>query len=452
MRLRGTFLLAAVALGLGLFVWLREVRAPAERELAEEAARRVFDVAPDQITELELPLEDGGRARLVRDDEWRLTVPLEFPADARAVEGALEALEALEAVLTIEEPVEDLALFGLSEQERVVITARTSDATLELYLGKDTPLGGARYFAVAGEESRVHTTERAQLEPLSSSLFRLRDKRLSTLDAQDVSELQVRARGSLIATAVRTEDAWNLLAPSEEAADSSRIERLVEDLVLARASEFIDAPQDLARYGLALPELQVSLAQEGGATTSFELGRSDGTGYVRVDAADFLYAVPERLLSGIPRTPFEYRYKRLFELDQRDVRRIELRFPRANVVRSYGRSDSEWAPEGDAPALQPFRLEDLLFAIRSLDATGIEAADATPLDFGLDPPSLRASAFDTDGELLGWIELGDILGESLSARSSQSERIWQVASQLGENLPLGLAAFQNRFVAGDDAE
>ena len=452
MRVRGTFLLAAFALGLGLFVWLREVRAPAERELAEEAARRVFDVAVDEIAELELPLEDGGSARLVRGDGWRLTAPLEFPADTRAVERALEALEALEAGLTIEETTEDLAMFGLSEQEREVVSARTSGATLELYLGGETPVGRARYFAVAGEGSRVHTAERAELEPLSSSLFGLRDKRLTTLLLEEVSELQVRVRGSLIVTAVRTEDTWNLVAPREEAADSRRIERLLEDLVLARALEFIDAPQDLARYGLALPELQVSLAREGEAPTSFELGSSDGTGYVRVDAGDVLYAVPERLLSGIPRTFFKYRHKRVFELDQADVRRIELRFPRADVLQSYGRSDGEWGPVGEAPELEPFTVEDLLFSVRSLDATAIERPDASPLDFGLDPPSVRVSAFAADGELLGWLELGDILGESLSARSSRSERIWQVASQLGEDLPLGLQAFQNRFVAQTDDE
>ena len=278
MRLRGTFLLAAFALGLGLFVWLREVRAPSGRDLAEAAARRVFDVAADEITELELPLEDGGRATLMRADGWRLTAPVEFPADVRTVERILEALETLEAGLTIEEPGEELAVFGLSKEEREVVSARTSDATLELYLGGDTPVGAGRYFAVAGEDSRVHTTERAELEPLSLSLFRLRDKRLSTLEAGLVFELQVRVGGSLIVTAVRGEDGWNLVAPSEQAADSRRIERLLDDLVLARASEFIDAPQDLARYGLALPELQVSLAREGGATTSFELGSRDGTG------------------------------------------------------------------------------------------------------------------------------------------------------------------------------
>ncbi len=452
MRLRGTFLLAAFALGLGLFVWLREIRAPAERELAEQAARRVFDVASEDITELELPLEGGGRARLVRAEEWRLETPLEFRADAGAVERALEALETLEAGLTIEEHAEDPTVFGLSEEERVVVSARTSDATLELYLGEDTPIGEARYFAVAGEESRVHTAERVELEPLSSSLFRLRDKRLTALAADEVAELQLRVRGSLIVTAVRTEDGWNLVAPTEEPADSRGIERLVEDLVLARASEFIDAPQELSRYGLALPELQVSLVRESGATTGFELGSSEGTGYVRVDAADVLYAVPERLLSGIPRTFFEFRYKRVFELDQAEVTRIELRFPRADAGSSYARSESEWVPEGGAPELAPFTLEDLLYAIRLLDATGIERPDALTADFGLDPPSLRVSAFAEEAELLGWLELGDILGESLSARSSQSEQIWQVASSLGEDFPLGLEAFQNRFVAPAEEE
>lgn len=445
MRSSATTLLAALAVALGLYVWLVEIRGSVEREQAAAAERRVLGVRADAITELELPLTDGGRALLVRDGAWRLASPLEFPADTRTVDRALEALEELESELVIDPAPEDLSAFGLSAELRGVIGVRAAERSLRLYLGADAPIGSARYFALE-DESRIFTAERSTLDLLSTSLYELRDKRLTQLAVDEIVELQVRAAGGLIATAVRGEDGWRLVAPDEAAADSQRIERLLQDLVLARASEFVDEPQDLSLYGLALPERQLSLARSDGSTYSFELGRSDGTVYVRVDGADVLYAVPERLLDGIPHEFFGYRYKRVFGLEEADVGRVELSFPRTGVAHRFERRDNEWVPEDGSMELKSFAIEDLLFAIRALDATALEPPSAVAEPLGLDPASVRVSCFDEGGGLRGWLELGDVSRRGLPARSSQSDRIWRVAESVGEDVPLGAEAFENRFV------
>lgn len=446
MRSSGTILLAALAVALGLYVWLVEIRGSAERERAAAADRRVLDVRADVITELELPLTDGGRALLVRDGAWRLASPLEFPADARTVDRALGALEELESELVIDPAPEDLSAFGLSAELREVIGVRAAERSLRLYLGADAPIGSARYFALEDEELRIFTAQRSTLDPLSTSLYELRDKRLTRLAVDEIVELQVRAAGGLIAAAVRGEDGWRLVAPDEAAADSQKIERLLQDLVLARASEFVDDPQDLSLYGLALPERQLSLARSDGSTSSFELGRSDGTVYVRVDGAEVLYAVPERLLDGIPHEFFGYRYKRVFGLDEANIRRVELSFPRTGVAYRFERRDNEWVPEDESMELKSFAIEDLLFAIRALDATALEPPGAVAEPLGLDPASVRVSCFDEGGGLRGWLELGDVSRRGLPARSSQSDRIWRVAESVGEDVPLGAEAFENRFV------
>ncbi len=443
-------MLAVLAVALGLYVYLVEIRGPVDPERAEEASKRVIDVEAEAVRELELPLTEGGRARLVRDGAWRLASPVEFPADERAVTRALEALEQLESDLVIDAPPGDLEAFGLSQETRRTVLARTDDATLRVFLGAAAPVGSARYFALGSDASRIYTAQRAALDPLSTSLFGLRDKRLVDLEVTDVTELQVRVQGSLIVTAVRGEDDWRLVAPEEEPGDAKKIERLLEDLVLARAAEFIDDPRDLAIYGLDDPELQLSLIRAGGETSSLELGRAEGTGYVRADGATVLYAVPERLLNGIPRAFFDYRHKRVFELEQADAKRIELRFPRSDAVQVFFREDSEWISEDESVELRPFVIEDLLFAIRAVDATGLEPAGALPVALGLDPPTLRVTAYGEADAELGWLELGDASEGDVSARSSMSERLWRVAGTLAEDVPLGLEAFQNRFVAGAD--
>ncbi len=447
MRSRGTLLLLSFAAALGLYVWLVELRGSAERMQAETSERRVVDVQADAIVALELPLSDGGHVRLVRDGGWRLESPLEFPADEAAVERALKAIEELEADLTIEPAPEDLAPFGLSAEARTVVSARTAERTLRLYLGADAPVGSGRYFALGDDDSRIYTGYGLGLEPLSTTLLGIRDKRLTLWTDQEVKELQVRVAGSLIVTALREADEWRLVAPSEEPADSRQIGRLLQDLVFSRASEFVDDPRDLSTFGLEFPELQISLARADGETQSFEVARAGGTAYVRVDSAPVLYAVPERLLDDVPRTFFDYRAKRVFDLEESAIKRVELRFPRTESVHRFERRENEWVPEAGSSTPKPFAIQDLLFVILGLDAIGIEPTDASPADFALDPASIRISCIGGEGEELGWLELGDQVDEVLSARSSQSDRIWRVAADLGEDVPLGLEAFQARFVA-----
>lgn len=447
MRAASTLLLLALALGLALYVWLVEIRGDAERERSAAAEKRVLALEPDEVVELELPLSAGQRARLVRGEKgWELASPITFRADERAVERALDALAGLDSELTLDAPPEGLEAFGLSDGERRAVAARTGERSVRLYLGENAPVGSLRYFALEGDD-RIHAAERSALDPLAPSLFSLRDKRLTLLRTEDVAELQVRVRGSLVVTAVRAEDAWRLVAPEEAPADAERIERVLDDLVLGRASEFIDEPSGLGTYGLDFPEMELSLARADGAATGFALGQAGGTVYVRVDDARVLYAVPERLLSAVPRHFFDYRYKRVLELDPSAISRIELSFPRDDVTLAFAREQNDWVPEDASLKLEPFAIEDLLYALRSLDASALEPKGATPGPFGLSPPSLRVTAYDDQGTVLGWLELGDIHDSDLAARSSQTDRIWQIPATLADDLPLGRQAFQNHFLS-----
>jgi hypothetical protein len=59
---------------------------------------------------------------------------------------------------------------------------------------------------------------------------------------------------------------------------------------------------------------------------------------------------------------------------------------------------------------------------------------------------VRVAARSKTGEELAWLELGDPDPErGLAARSSAGPEIWRVDNKLGEDVPLGLDAFRNRF-------
>ena len=58
MSFRATIVLGVIAAGLGLYVYLVEVQGERSRQQAETEAKRLLSFEPEQITALELPLEN----------------------------------------------------------------------------------------------------------------------------------------------------------------------------------------------------------------------------------------------------------------------------------------------------------------------------------------------------------------------------------------------------------
>ena len=95
---RSTGFLFAVALLLGAFVWLYELRGSPAREAQHARELRVFPgLAAKDVSELTVASPDGGSvtARRVADG-WRITSPVDFPGVASAFEAMAHSISAME--------------------------------------------------------------------------------------------------------------------------------------------------------------------------------------------------------------------------------------------------------------------------------------------------------------------------------------------------------------------
>lgn len=465
MSLRPTLVLLAIAVALGAYLWLYELPRERAAEESEAAARRILALEPDEVTALELPLEDGRTARLERGDAgpttWRLSAPLDFPCDDRAVESLLSLLAGLEREAEVADPPEELGRFGFREPAKRVRVWSGEGEPHELRLGGEAPVGSARYVV---REGALFTAAKSQVDRLEPALRALRDKRVARLDPDAIDAVRVEA-GELVVAAERsaavTADAggtpaasgagWRLVEPRPLEADGPRIRRLVEDVSLARASGFLDADVDPLETGLAAPEVELTLSA-GGEVERIAFGRAAGKAFARVEGRPVVYEVPLRVLDGVPRQLFGYREKRVIDVDVDRVSRIELNFPREARAFAFVRGEEGWSVEGGEVEVDRFRIEDVLYAVRELDASGLEEGEPDEADLGLEPPRVHVLLRDEAGAELGWLELGDPDPErGLAARSSRSERIWRVRNDLGEDLPLGLEAFETHWVEPPEA-
>ena len=455
MNLRATLALGLIAAGLGLYVYLVEVRGERERQAQETEARRLLALNADEITALEVPLKGGGQAKLVRkpaDDssDWVLEAPLRFPADASFVASLLSTLAGLESERVIEDPPEDLAVFGLGEARRPVRVWTGEGQPTVLYLGGDTPVNAQLYLALEGRDGEIYTVARGRASALEPRLRDLRDRRLVAFAVDDVERLRVQEHGSLVAEVERKPEAegggWRVVAPREDLADADRIERALQDLTLARATDFVDEPGELGEYGLDAPELELSIETASG-TEQVLIGRVQDKGFVRVGQSETLYETSDRVLMNVPRSLFAFRYKRVLKLDSDSVQRIELSFPREPAAYAFVREEGAWRADDPETQVKSLSVEDVRYALEDLQATGIVEPARELAALGLDPPRVRVRALDGAGVEFGWLELGDPGPQTdLAARSSVNDRVWRVDSDLGVDVPLSLEAFERNFL------
>lgn len=458
MNSRTTLALVGVALALGAWVWFVEIGGEQRRADAERAAGRLLAVEPDAVTALRVPLRGGSSAYLVREEQgWALREPIQFAADEGTITTLLNALQQLESKSEFGDLPDDLSPFGLGDAAARVEIWSGGDEPLVLRLGGETALPGAVYAQLESQPARVHTIDSYRSESLRPELHSLRESRISQIDGDAVGALRVREGQRLVAAAERVETLaeegadprpeWRLLEPVEGRGDAVRIRRLVQDLSLARASAFIDAPGPLSKYGLASPEVEVELVA-GDETERIALGRAGDEVYARRNAGGPIYQIQERTLEQVPRESFAFRDKQVFSLEPLDVRQLELHFAREDESRSLARDESGWRVVDHDEPVSTGRVEDLVFTLEYVEATAIEEPGSDRAALGLSPPALRIVALDGKGGELGWLELGPpIPGEGMPAVSSQSEHTWRVLNDLADTIPVGFEAYQNRWLS-----
>ncbi len=457
MNLRATAVLLLIAVGLGLWVWFGETGGGA----GDPATRKLVPVEIEEVTALELPLKDGGRVRLVRveADAWALEIPIAHPAAGEQVADLLRGVTRLETRARLSDVGEDRTPFGL-DAASALVRVEAGDRTYVLRLGRETPFGGDQYVSVEGDEA-VYTVASWKLSQLRRELRVLRDARMFELASADVNRLRIEIAGKPLAAAQRMEGEWVLTEPFPEPGDQDTITRLLDDLDLARAVGFVDAPGPLSDYGLEAPQVVLELGAGEEGALRIEMGSHVDAFYLRVDGRDQIYEIAARIAEGVPRSVFALRDKQVLKVEEGRIDRVALVFPRDDLRFAFTRGEAGWTADaddesGDAPTdapLDPVRLEDLVYVLSDLDAVEIPPPDARPGPLGLEPARVRVELSDADGDELGWLELGDPEpGTGIGARSSQKERLWIVDETLGGEVPLGIEAFRNRWLRREDGE
>jgi hypothetical protein len=184
----------------------------------------------------------------------------------------------------------------------------------------------------------------------------------SVADSVNISQVDQiflrNAQGSV--KLVRTSVGWRMKEPVDAPADTEVVETVLTNVTSARRRNEIEA-KNLAQYGLASPEIELTLVSDQGKFgdwgTSFglQLGyESTYTGQVfaRYPAGENVFTVGEHVRSSLLRSPLDFRMSRLVEIDTSDLNKytgFELASPGGEGV-TLSNNNGTWAIAAPASA------------------------------------------------------------------------------------------------------
>lgn len=395
----------------------------AMRDLAPQVNKGAVEYRSKRLARFNL--DEAVRVQVVHDGrvyalsrgagkQWVLEKPVRAPAAGGKIRsGLLTPVNTLRAVEFVTDTPESLARYGLDEPFlRVVIETETErevssgdegvDAETqpaepevetirqmrEVVIGGYADLKREHRYAKAGDSEAVVTVTQTDVEQLVPNLDNLRDPQITRFGATDIQRIVLTTAGET-ATLTRGDDGWTGSGDLSEV-DATAVEDLVDVVASLEAVSFVDAPEDLAEYGLAEPRARLDVTAAGQvAPVTLLVGGESASGmnaYVKRGDDPTVMVVSAAQADALAVEPLALRARGVFTFALPRLRRIEIE-----------REPISYLLESDLPAwnlVQPEKAPVNRNAARNLanDLSRLRASQVVgkgnPAEFGLDDPLL----------------------------------------------------------------
>lgn len=283
-----------------------------------------------------------------RGENWWLTKPYDWPANANAVAGLISELQHLDhetsfAVADLAKTGQNLADYGLADPA-LTFTFTSGGKSYETKIGDSTKVGN-RLYLLSPDGTRIHVVGSSLIDSLGLSLDRLRSESIFSIPVFEVRSLSIQTAAKV---RLRRDGArWTFETPILARANKNAVETTINGLNGLLARKFLEPREaaDLTLTGLSTPELSVTL--EGNArreilllghavTESSTTPRNDDEStapttlfYAKIEdkTAVFTTAVPRSLLTALRGAQEFLRDSRILDFDPHSVTAISLAAP-----------------------------------------------------------------------------------------------------------------------------
>jgi hypothetical protein len=358
----------------------------------------------------DIVLTNGAKIIELRRDAtnqlWRMIRPLPARADSDRITDALQRLQAAQvAQFVTDDAKPDLTLFGLQPADLDLWLDHGTNFISALHTGKVATNDAALIYARREGWNVVFTTATEPLSPWRGTVNDFRDPHLLELTAP-VAEIEVHGPHDFTLQKQGTND-WKVVG-EKFPVDADNVQLFIKTLAGLRVTEFVKdvvtAP-DLAAYGLATPSRQIALRSAPGdpnaAIAQLDFAVQTNAIFVHRADEDFIYAIAPEDLNRLPESGWEFRERRLWHFNEKDVTQITLR-QNGKTRQLVHDGPNKWSlAAGSQGIINPPALEESTHRLGELTVPGWVARNVNePEKFGLAPDNLEIVVELKTGEKL----------------------------------------------------
>ncbi|HOZ44979.1 MAG TPA: DUF4340 domain-containing protein [Candidatus Hydrogenedentes bacterium] len=428
MKPRTTLMLVVVLGVLCLGYWLMLRMEDRGREKAVEA-KQLFDFTAEALTGLEVARlgEEPVAASRVPGGPWRVTAPYDtIPANPVVWPRVAAALAGLSNQRSLDVADADLEIYGLDEPVLTIRGETDGGHRVRVAFGAAEPTQLNRYARMLeGGPEGVFLAPVAAFDELNRPLIDLRERHIVSVGEAGITRLEFalfwRGEGtsgpaeggadleegfeSVAVVVERGQDgAWHMVAPVEGIANQQLVGDLVKEIQFAVGRNHVDAPENLADYGLDPPVARVSVSDGVGAPQTIlfgSLSEGDSKGGLFAKRADqpAVFIMDSHVVSLFPQSVDSFRESRLLTHRVTEVRRVHYRTADVDIVLDNDPEDGWRVVEPACDDTDQQAVSAFITALKVLTATAfVDAESAAAMALGLDTPSMVFTlTFDGDG-------------------------------------------------------
>lgn len=453
MNRRTTQILCLLAVALFAFIYWHERHTLSTEATAARRAQLLPDLAPNEVTSIEI-IRTNQIIRVERKgDTWTLTLPVKYPAQRTSVESLLESLAttAQQTYLPAEEIMGKsggFAAFGL-EPATVTVVIQSGTRRTELRVGNQTVVGTQVYVQPVGTGG-IAVSDATWLEKLPASANDWRDRSLLDLKGVTYDRISIRRPGVLPFDLARDPATrqWAITSPMSARADSLLIDHLVQALQDVRVMGFTSDQTnvDLEPYGLQPPSLELAFGQGTNDVAFLRFGKSPtndvGQVYAWRSSHGNIVTASGEIPNALTLPLTRFRDPHLIALNSTNVYRLEVKADEAFALQKLTNGSWHITVPFVAPA-DAGLMADVMQNLTSLQI--VEFVKDVVTDFasyGLAPATRTYVLLGATNETLAQLEFGTNQVDKVYVRRTDENSVY--AARLGDSLRLPQAAYQLR--------
>jgi hypothetical protein len=368
MKLRGLIVSTIILAGLcGSLYWSNHHKPAETSEASADVSPKILAVKEADLSKFDLKKNGVEQVGLERNSTgaWHIVSPTPLGADQSAVSSLLGTFSSLNSQRVVEDKASDLAPYGLNAPQLEVDLTGKDNKTQKLLLGDDTPTSNGTY-AKLDNDPRVFTVPKYDKTSIDKSANDLRDKRLLTVDAEKISQVELVSKKQEMVFG-RNKDEWQIVKPKPLRADGSEVDDLVRELADAKMELGAgdDQKKTASIFASATPVATAKITAESG-TQELQVRKNKDDYYAKSSVVEGIYKVQSALGQQLAKNFEDFRNKKLFDLGSDDPDKIEFRDGSKTTFLTKGGEDW-WS--ASAKKMDTGSVEELLGNIRDLAAS-----------------------------------------------------------------------------------